>query len=346
MSPRSTCTVSLPTALIISILFFAPLSEAHMTLGFPTARAVEFNNNSPFIDLECIMGPLTGAGKCDPKPYPCGYSSDSKITQTFTAGQVLDIQFFNQGFPLNQKPWTGRENDDQARHSGGLCEFSLSVDEGKTFYVIARYTKGCPDIFYTFKVMIPKDIPSSDHAVFAWTWLNADGERQFYMSCVDVKLIGVTNGRLDYRQEITKANLPGTPGFSQDPYYPQGDYNPIYDARANMKGPGPDSNETQQNLSGNLVEPRIDFSQQEAPEGSPSPRTYRSRTSASASPATSSSARQNQVFSSGSPTTRSKTTVTSTWIVQNRVAPTTTTTTTRRRFASPSPRRRYGWGGW
>lgn len=33
----------------------------------------------------------------------------------------------------------------EARHGGGMCEFSLSYDGGESFHVIGTYTKTCPD---------------------------------------------------------------------------------------------------------------------------------------------------------------------------------------------------------
>lgn len=51
-------------------------------------------------------------------------------------------------------------NIDQARHGGGTCEFSLSYDGGKSFHVIATYTKTCPDAGYEWPVKIPKNAPS------------------------------------------------------------------------------------------------------------------------------------------------------------------------------------------
>ncbi|PIA19743.1 hypothetical protein COEREDRAFT_33908, partial [Coemansia reversa NRRL 1564] len=86
-------------------------------------------------------------------------------------------------------------------HSGGHCEFSLSYDGGKTFVVIHQELRYCfvgkkpasitneVSVFsYTFK--LPEDLPSSDKAVFSWTWVNASGNREFYMNCADVSISG------------------------------------------------------------------------------------------------------------------------------------------------------------
>jgi len=54
------------------------------------------------------------------------------------------------------------KNMPQARHGGGMCEFSLSYDGGKNFRVIATYTKSCPDTAYKWPVRIPDNVPSCD----------------------------------------------------------------------------------------------------------------------------------------------------------------------------------------
>ncbi|KAJ2688921.1 hypothetical protein IWW39_001883 [Coemansia spiralis] len=77
----------------------------------------------------------------------------------------------------------------------------MSYDGGKTFAVIHRELQYCfvgkkPSgttnevsvSSYTFD--LPKDLPSSDKAIFAWSWVNASGNREFYMNCADVAIKG------------------------------------------------------------------------------------------------------------------------------------------------------------
>lgn len=52
------------------------------------------------------------------------------------------------------------KNIEQARHGGGMCEFSLSYDGGKSFHVIGTYTKTCPDAAYKWPIKIPDNVPS------------------------------------------------------------------------------------------------------------------------------------------------------------------------------------------
>ncbi|KAJ2451509.1 hypothetical protein GGF42_004243 [Coemansia sp. RSA 2424] len=80
----------------------------------------------------------------------------------------------------------------------------MSYDGGKTFAVIHRELQYCfvgkkPSgttnevsvNSYTFD--LPSDLPSSNNAVFAWSWVNASGNREFYMNCADVAIKGSTS---------------------------------------------------------------------------------------------------------------------------------------------------------
>ncbi|KAJ2794710.1 hypothetical protein H4S07_006677, partial [Coemansia furcata] len=99
-----------------------------------------------------------------------------------------------------------------APHGGGHCEFSLSYDGGNTFVVVYQVLSHCfgPDQStrqYTFG--LPSGLPSSDKAVFAWTWVNAIGNREFYMNCADVAISG---GSASYTgKQMTIANHNGYP---------------------------------------------------------------------------------------------------------------------------------------
>ncbi|KAJ1802889.1 hypothetical protein LPJ75_006044, partial [Coemansia sp. RSA 2598] len=124
---------------------------------------------------------------------------------TWNAGQSVTIEF----------------NPSAAIHSGGNCEFSISYDGGKTFAVIHQELRYCflgskPSSLtntatvssYTFN--LPADLPSSDKAVFAWTWVNASGNREFYMNCADVAIKGGSSSSYTGK-EMTIANYPGYP---------------------------------------------------------------------------------------------------------------------------------------
>jgi len=108
-------------------------------MSFPPTRGHPLNKNAAVQDFECIMAPLNGGSGCASKKFPCGgYPRDKKIVTTFKAGEVFEVKFFNQNFPELKNE---DKQKDQARHNGGLCEFSLSYDGGKTYTVIASYKK-------------------------------------------------------------------------------------------------------------------------------------------------------------------------------------------------------------
>ena len=69
-----------------------------------------------------------------------------------------------------------------AIHEGGSCQLSISEDGGSTFKVIKSFMGNCPAAAgVTLNVDIPKDVKSGD-VVFAWTWNNNTGNREFYMN--------------------------------------------------------------------------------------------------------------------------------------------------------------------
>jgi hypothetical protein len=102
-------------------------------------------------------------------------------------------------------------------HMGGHCQFSISYD-GVTFYVLYTIMKNCftgTGLF--FNVPIPSQLPSCNSCIFAWTWVNAIGNREFYMNCADVSIInnGVTGSFVT--KNYTVLNLPGYPTVPEFP---------------------------------------------------------------------------------------------------------------------------------
>ncbi|TKA36249.1 hypothetical protein B0A49_13667, partial [Cryomyces minteri] len=74
-----------------------------------------------------------------------------------------------------------------ANHLGGSCQLSLSYDNGATFRVIKSMIGGCP-LTSTYDFTIPSFAPSGT-ALFAWTWQNFEGNREFYMNCAEVAIV-------------------------------------------------------------------------------------------------------------------------------------------------------------
>ncbi|KAJ2609848.1 hypothetical protein H4S08_003873 [Coemansia sp. RSA 1365] len=141
---------------------------------------------------------------------------------------------FSKPWPTPAAKWTAGKSitvefgQHAVSHSGGHCEFSISYDGGKTFVVIHQELRYCfvgkkpssvtneVSVFsYTFK--LPENLPSSDKAVFSWTWVNASGNREFYMNCADVSISGTSKSFTG--KEMTIANYkdyPTIPEFNMD----------------------------------------------------------------------------------------------------------------------------------
>ncbi|CAG8446973.1 5594_t:CDS:2 [Ambispora gerdemannii] len=220
--------------------------SAHSSMLYPAPRGHPQNPNAAVKDYDCITAPLNQGPTCKAKPFPCGgYAMDTKITQVFRAGDIINVKFWNSAFPNG--PQTGSESNNQARHNGGLCEFALSYDGGQTYTVIATYHRTCPDIYFDWKVKIPDAAPSCDNpgkCIFSWTWINALGNREFYQNCADIKLIGTATAPLPII-DITRANLP--PQFPEI-MTPEGDPSNA----GNAKGSGPSSSDVSDNMDLNI----------------------------------------------------------------------------------------------
>ncbi|KAI9500525.1 hypothetical protein BX070DRAFT_265500 [Coemansia spiralis] len=139
----------------------------------PPGETIDYNLNTPIGSNGNVLQPF------------CKHTTPwLQVTETWTAGQPATVQFAPGG----------------ATHSGGHCEFSLSYDGGKTYVVVHQELRYC---FYTaapnsggvdsvrsYTFNLPSNLPGTDHAIFAWTWVNAVGNREFYNNCGDVAING------------------------------------------------------------------------------------------------------------------------------------------------------------
>ncbi|KAF9346817.1 hypothetical protein BGX26_001670 [Mortierella sp. AD094] len=135
------------------------------------------------------------------RALPCnGYKNPGPVTN-LKAGEVINVRFWGPALPekyLDTLPPKGSASSqiNQARHGGGLCQFSLSYDNGKTFHLIGQYSKSCPDFYYDWPVKIPENAPSCDkpgQCLFVWSW-TAVNVPQFYINCADVTIQGKASG--------------------------------------------------------------------------------------------------------------------------------------------------------
>ncbi|KAJ2862314.1 hypothetical protein GGI22_002230 [Coemansia erecta] len=188
----------------ITALALAASVSAHMTFIDPCPRF------SPW----CTHEPTTFPAGIQPdysikNPIPadgilCKSNTPwSSPVATWTAGQSVTIPFYPNG----------------AAHGGGHAQFSVSYDGGKTFAVVYEVLKhmffngpsssNTPEVLsYTFT--LPKELPNSDSVIFAWSWVNAIGNREFYMNCADIKVTGSSSSSYTGKQMVI-ANHNGYP---------------------------------------------------------------------------------------------------------------------------------------
>ncbi|KAG0002692.1 hypothetical protein BGZ79_002486 [Entomortierella chlamydospora] len=178
-------SVLLATTTLFSLL--TPTS-AHMAISNPPGQAGPWSDN-PENTVHAWIG-------YEGKKFPCGGYKKGPVT-TYKAGEIIPVRFWNFGI-TDYKKFPPPKGVAQARHGGGSCEFSLSYDGGKSWHVIGQYTKTCPDIYYEWPVMIPKNVPSctdSDKCLFSFSW-TAYSTPQFYHHCANVIIKGVEDGLL------------------------------------------------------------------------------------------------------------------------------------------------------
>jgi hypothetical protein len=184
--------VSLLTLIIICLLQLCLISS-HMEMKYPAPRLSQYAGIWDYTQIDYdINAPLNMKGNklCQGKP-------SGQTTTTLTAGQTITSQIVG-----------------SAPHKGGHCQFALSYDNGVTWVVIADHLRTCP-INGNYAVTIPSTAPPSTNAIFAWTWINAEGNREYYMNCADVVIIQpnsqYTTAGFVTGKKLLIANQPGYP---------------------------------------------------------------------------------------------------------------------------------------
>lgn len=163
-------------------------------------------------------------------PFPCqGRTEHVEKRTTLTAGTTQTVKF-----------WIS------AVHGGGSCQFSVTYDypppadpaKWKTLYSIIG---DCPakaaanldtiekdkdgrengpqcgndsgtECVRQFDVPIPSGIRNSENATFAFTWFNKIGNREMYMNCAPVSIVGGTDDEelMSSLPPVFVANTPDT----------------------------------------------------------------------------------------------------------------------------------------
>lgn len=204
------------------LISFTTQCAGHMKMSYPIPlRSPALGGSNADYDL---TSPLDPSGD----NYPCkGYANDPWNQQaSWTAGQTYTMNIAG-----------------GAGHDGGSCQLSLSYDK-KTFRVIKSMIGGCP-LATSYDFTVPADAPSGQ-ALFAWTWQNEVGNREFYMNCAQVGIQGSSSVQrrseaLNSHPQIWVANLPGvnscTTTEGVDPVYPNPGCDVVYGGRYSASSP-------------------------------------------------------------------------------------------------------------
>ncbi|ORX67350.1 putative endoglucanase precursor, partial [Basidiobolus meristosporus CBS 931.73] len=162
--------------------------SGHMEIQSPAPRKSTFSKYYQSIrDIDYDMNGPLGV-------FPCKGYKPGHVEYTYNAGDTVQVQFA----PGNT-------------HDGGHCQFALSYDNDQTFVVLKTVVRDCFKNGLTFDVPIPATAPPSKRATLAWTWVNAEGNREYYMNCVDITINGGVPGGKVTGPKLMVANLPGYP---------------------------------------------------------------------------------------------------------------------------------------
>ncbi|KAK9696778.1 hypothetical protein K7432_012289 [Basidiobolus ranarum] len=168
---------------------------AHMEMKYPYPRHSQFSpyyrKNKPDWDLTSPLGLKRRYGGT--RTYPCHGWPKGPNQYVATAGRSIPVEI------------TGPNT-----HKGGHCQFALSYDNGKNFVVLKDVFHKClTSSGKKFSIKIPSNAPPTKHAVFAWTWINAQGYREYYMGCSDIEIKGGKKGGTVKGKELLVVNIKG-----------------------------------------------------------------------------------------------------------------------------------------
>ena len=167
------------------ILFPAGRIIAHMNMAQPMPRGYK--------DLPGIAPGNIDYSIKAPTTKPCQGKPAAPPRQTLHAGSNVHTVI-----------------EGGATHGGGHCQFALSYD-GVTFVTLLTVVDTCLIDSLTYEVPLPATAPASSHAVYAWTWINRIGNREYYWNCADVVLdSAVTDGSVT-GPKLLVVNIMGQP---------------------------------------------------------------------------------------------------------------------------------------
>ncbi|KAJ2804505.1 hypothetical protein H4R20_002477 [Coemansia guatemalensis] len=191
MSQRALPIARLQLQQILLVLLACICVKAHVEMKEPPPRHSQFSkfyldNDDVDYNMKSPLGPIVG--------YPCRNFKAGPTQGTVVAGHPFRVQF-----------------DGVATHLGGDCQFAVSYDNGTTFAVIWDKLSSCflDTTNGGYDVPVPDTIPAAKKAIFAWTWINGMGSREYYMNCADVRIENYGHQEPLTAHELLVVNLPG-----------------------------------------------------------------------------------------------------------------------------------------
>jgi hypothetical protein len=180
--------------ILLTLAVLGTTTTAHMQMSYPPPLKSKSNPHTNDIDYS-MTSPLSTDGS----NFPCkGYLSllntpQGESVASWSAGETYNFTIVG-----------------GANHNGGSCQAALSVDRGQTFRVVRSYEGGCPGQGESsFEFSVPRDTPAIEKAVFAWTWFNNLGNREMYMNCAVVDIVGGDGGGRGTNAKFAFASRPG-----------------------------------------------------------------------------------------------------------------------------------------
>jgi hypothetical protein len=200
---------------LLSLLYFCLMIHpmySHIEMIDPPPRRSKFSSfyrNAGLVDYN-LMAPIN-----EGYSFPCKGYSEGPATKIIN-GNTISITLMG-----------------TAIHGGGHCQFGISIDD-QTFIVLKTVIRNCLLDRMSYSFNLPNNLPNTKITVF-WTWVNAIGNREYYMDCADVQLRGNSIQTTVNGKSLLVLNLPGYQTVPEFPNFGMYDGRELFDSRQNIQ---------------------------------------------------------------------------------------------------------------